>query len=328
MRILFVYQAPMTFVLKDLKILQGEHEVRPVRFRGLHDTPALVSGSIWADATFSWFGKLHSVFALLFSKVLGKKDVIVAGGDDVACEPEINYGMFAYWWKKWCPLFVFRYADLILSVSEFNRWETIHNAKANPAKVKLLYHGFDAAKWCAADGSAKDDLVLTVARVTDETLRKKGLDLFVRSAEQLPDIPFAIVGPWQGPAITRLRDIAPPNVTFTGGLFGEALVRVYSRAKVYVQASMHESFGCSLAEAMLCECVPVVSRRAALPEVVGKSGYYVDHLTPEGLGEQIRAALLAPPSRGKQARQRIQTMFPLETRREQLLGAVAELACH
>ncbi|MBC8485798.1 MAG: glycosyltransferase family 4 protein [Bacteroidetes bacterium] len=277
---------------------------------------------VWCDLTFSWFGKLHAFFSVLFSKIFGKKAIVVAGGDDVANVPEIKYGMFAYWWKKWCPLFVFKYADLILPVSKSNLLETIENTSADPARVKLLYHGFDAKKWQPLDWVLKENLVLTVGSITNETFRKKGLDHFVKSAMYLPDVHFVLVGPWHDSAINWLQEIASSNVIFTGGLYGEDLIRMYSRAKVYVQASIHESFGCSVAEAMLCECVPVVSNRAALPEVVGDCGFYVDNLNPENVAERIKEALYNSNDLGKKARERIRTYFPLEKRKRDLLRSI------
>lgn len=322
MKILFVHQSLMSFVQKDLNILQSAYQVRDLQFRELQDIPALVSGTLWADLTFSWFGKLHAFFAVLFSKMLGKKAIVVAGGDDVAYEPEINYGMFAYWWKRWCPLFVFRYADLILSVSESNRKEIIRNAKADPGKVELIYHGFDAQKWQIIDGIRKEKLVLTVGRITEETLPAKGLELFVRSAAYLVDVSFVLVGPSPDGTVNKLKAIASSNVTFTGVTPGEELLKMYSRAKVYVQVSVHESFGCSLAEAMLCECIPVVSRKAAIPEVVGNCGFYIEKLEPEDVAEKIKEALSVPEDLGKKARERIITLFPLEKRKKELFEAV------
>lgn len=323
MRILLVHQELSSFVERDLSILHTAHEVKAVEFRGLAGMPALARGTQWADLTFCWFGKLHAFFAVLFSKMLGKKAIVVAGGDDVAREPSIGYGMFSYWRKKWCPLFVFRYADVILSVSDFNRRETIQNARAHPHRVTLLYHGFDGQKWQRMPDVSKERMVLTVARITQERLTVKGLNLFVRSAAYLPNVPFFVVGPGTGEAVRRLESIAPSNVTFTGGLYGDDLIRMYSRAKVYVQPSVHESFGCSVAEAMLCECVPVVSRRAALPEVVGECGLYVDELTPDAIAGQVRSALRS--RLGRDARGRIIRQFPLAARRQQLLQAVEEV---
>ena len=323
MKILFVHQGLMSFVRKDLEILQSTHTVNELYFRGLHDLPKLIRGICWADMTFSWFGKINAFFAVLFSKFFGKKAVVVAGGDDVANELEIKYGMFSNWWKKWVPLFVFKYADLILPVSRFNLRETVENTHANPAKVKLLYHGFDPKKWQHLDVVQKEDLVLTVGQVTEETFRKKGLALFVRCAAYLPHVLFVLVGPWQDNAIERLREITSPNVTFTGGLYGDDLIRMYSRAKVYVQVSIHESFGCSVAEAMLCECIPVVSHRAALPEVVGDCGFYVDNLNPQSVANKINEAMAS--DLGQKARARIMQEFPSEKRREALLAAVGKI---
>jgi len=167
LKILLVAQRLDSWVEKDLEILQSAgHEVRVVQARGLRDVIAFLRGTLWADLTFSWFGKLHAFFTVFFSKLLGKKSLVVAGGDDVACEPEINYGMFTSWWKKWCPIFVFHYADFILSVSAVNQLETIKNAKADPSKTKLLYHGFNEQEWQPLNDVGKERLVLTVARVT------------------------------------------------------------------------------------------------------------------------------------------------------------------
>lgn len=326
MKILLVAQRLDSWVEKDLEILQSAgHEVRVVQARGLRDVIAFLRGTLWADLTFSWFGKLHAFFTVFFSKLLGKKSLVVAGGDDVACEPEINYGMFTSWWKKWCPIFVFHYADFILSVSAVNQLETIKNAKADPSKTKLLYHGFNEQEWQPLNDVGKERLVLTVARVNDETLIKKGLALFVQSARYLPNLSFVLVGPWEDDTIEQLKAISSTNITFTGGLYGKDLQLMYNRARVYVQASCHESFGCTVAEAMLCECVPVVSRRAALPEVVGDDGIYVDELTPTALAASIEEAF-QKPELGQAARQRVMHLFPLERRRQALLSVLSGFA--
>lgn len=241
----------------------------------------------------------------------------------MACEPEINYGLFTSWWKKWCPLFVFRYADLILNVSEFNRHEAIANAQANPATAKLLYHGFDAERFRPLPQVNKERLVITVGGVDWERLERKGYERFVRAASYLPKVRFALIGQSHDGAIDHLRKMAPDNVMFPGRVSDDGLLSWLSRAKVYVQASVHEAFGCSLAEAMLCECVPVVSRRAALSEVTGDCGFYVDDLKPRLLAAQIEKALAS--DLGHRARQRIVCEFPMAKRQAALLAAVEEV---
>lgn len=324
MKILFVCQDLSSFVKKDLNILKESFCVREIIFRGLRDIFGLLRGVIWADVTFSWFGKLHAFFAVLFSKILRKRSIVVAGGDDVACVPEIKYGMFCFWWKRWCPSFVFRYADFVIPVSRFSEKETLDNAKADPKKIKMIYHGFSSDLYEENTTFVKERIVITIGTVSSETIVKKGLRLFVESAKLLPDTKFLLIGPDKDGALGHLKETAPKNVEFLGGIYGENLVKICSRAKVYVQASVHESFGCSLAEAMLCECIPVVFNGSALPEVVGDCGYYANSFNPEEIAVKIKMAL-NDDVMGKRARERISQLFPLDKRRKKLLEVINSL---
>ncbi len=135
---------------------------------------------------------------------------------------------------------------------------------------------------------------------------------------------FFLVGAWLDDSIEYLKSIASPNVTFTGFLSDERLLDLLRKTSVYVQASTHEGFGCSLAEAMLCGCVPVVSDRGAIPEVVGDSGIYVSPLEAETVAKGIREATLVT-TLGARARNRVATLFPLEHRRRQLLESVEDM---
>lgn len=320
---LFVHQGRLSFVEKDLDILRQGYDVEELIFRGLQDVPLLWRRLRQADFTFCWFAKLHAFFAVLFSKLLGKRFIVVAGGDDVVCAPEIKYGTLAFWWKRWCPLFTLRYADLVSSISRYNMQDALDNARVDVSKVRLVYLGFESTRFVRQEGVPKEALVLSVGGVDWERLRRKGYEIFVRSAGYVPQARFVLIGKWYDGAIDHLRSVAPDNVLFTGWVSDAELLSWYSRAKVYVQASWHEAFGCSLAEAMLCECVPVVSRRAALPEVVGDCGFYVDELTPEAVAAQVEKALAS--DLGQRARERIVREFPLEKRREALLAAVHEV---
>ncbi|ENO12280.1 GDP-D-mannose dehydratase [Thermoplasmatales archaeon SCGC AB-539-C06] len=103
------------------------------------------------------------------------------------------------------------------------------------------------------------------------------------------------------------------------------LLGFYQRAKVYVQPSYHESFGIPAAEPMLCECIPVVTRRFALPEVVGEAGFYVPYGDEKATAEVIKKALNSPENFGGKARERIKKNFPLEKRERELVKIVNSL---
>ena len=322
MKILFIYQSLISFVKKDLEILKSAHTVKEVCFQGINSIPELWREIQWCDISFSWFGKLHAFWAILFSKLLKKRSIVVAGGDDVAYVPEIKYGMFSFWWKKWCPLFVFKYANIVLTVSDCNTGETISNAKVSRDKIKRIYHGFDQREFRKRENSRKENIVVTVGNISWEYLKRKGVELFARSALELKDTRFYLIGGWKDGSVEYLKSIAPSNVHLLGKVPDKELKMYLSRAKVYVQVSQHEGFGCSLAEAMLYECIPVVSRNGAIPEVVGDTGIYVDKLTPENVAEKIKYALSLPEDYGKKARNRIIEKFPSSRRRQEIVKAI------
>ena len=81
-----------------------------------------------------------------------------------------------------------------------------------------------------------------------------------------------LAGEWWDGTGERLAADAAPNVRVTGRLSDEDLDALFASSAVYVQASLHEGFGLSLAEAMLAGAVPVVTSAGALPEVVGETG--------------------------------------------------------
>ena len=147
----------------------------------------------------------------------------------------------------------------------------------------------------------------------------------MHAASHFPDVPFVLIGRWSHDgAIEFLKKIATPNVRFTGFLSDIELKQYLVRAKVYAQLSYHEAFGCALAEAMLHECVPVVTNQYALPEVVGDSGYLVPFGNIPKTVDAIRNALTDTDS-GKKARQRISHNFPLEKRRRELVSVIENL---
>ena len=141
----------------------------------------------------------------------------------------------------------------------------------------------------------------------------------------MPDVNFVLVGAWKDDTINYLRLIAPPNVTFTGWLSDEALLDYYRNATVYVQASLHEGFGMSVAEAMLAGCIPVVTGAGALPEVTGEFGISIPEAEPAVIAHAIEEALIRSDDVRTFVRQRILDRFPMRKRGQALERLIAPL---
>jgi len=114
----------------------------------------------------------------------------------------------------------------------------------------------------------------------------------------------------------------PENLEIVGRVTDAELLKYMQKSNVYVQVSAHEGFGCSMAEAMLCECIPVVTGRGAIPEVVGDCGYFVPFNDPPATAEAIKKAL-DDKENGNLARERIATKFPLSRREEAIISLIS-----
>jgi len=120
--------------------------------------------------------------------------------------------------------------------------------------------------------------------------------------------------------------MATPNVHLPGYLSNDELLRLYQRSQFYIQLSAHESFGISVVEAMLCECVPIVTDRYALPEVVGDSGIVVPYNDVMRVKDAIMDTGPAEiGSLGKNARNRALDNFTLDIRERKLIKILEEM---
>ena len=90
-----------------------------------------------------------------------------------------------------------------------------------------------------------------------------------------------------------------------------------------MQVSAHEAFGASLAEAMASGCVPVVTDKGAIPEVVGNAGIYVPYGDLRQLPQESLEALKSDT--GALARQRIENCFSSNEREVALWKTIEEL---
>ena len=322
-KVLFVAWHPyeVSWVHRDIEILRREFTVKVARFATFVDVLNVICQIKEVDVSFVWFGGKAAAITVFLSKLLRKKSIVIAAGADAARVPDIGYGMSLNPINRFFVQFSFQYADAVLAVSESTRIELLKNYHVNPEKVRVVYHGFDYEKY--KPKGKKENLVLTVGGISWGTLVKKGLETFIKATNYLNDVNFMLIGAYEDDSILYLKSIAGSNVKFTGFIPFPDLLGFMQKAKVYVQVSAHESFGCSLAEAMLCECVPVVTKRAALPEVVGDTGYYVPVDDPKQTARIIEEALFS--EKGSLARKRIIQKFSLQRREKELMMIIKNL---
>lgn len=326
-KILFVHSGNETFTKIDFEILEKYFHIED--FFVPHKFPKYFF-YYWvkikhSEAIFCWFGSWNSFWALLIAKLMRKPSVLIVGGYDVANVPEADYGNQRGGVMKWVTRGAMLLATRMFTNSNYSKEEIRRNIGNIADEIEVIYHGVpDPFKQISA--FAKKKMVLTVGGVDKANLLRKGLIHFTRAASELPDYEFVLVGGWIDNAINDLKNLATPNIKFAGRVSDEELNKLYEHASVYVQASAHEGFGMSVAEAMLAGCVPVVSRSGSLPEVVGDLGFIVESTEPSVLARAIRLADASSMEQRLLIRDRIINLFPISLRREKIVNLLSKIA--
>jgi glycosyltransferase involved in cell wall biosynthesis len=325
-RILYISNLKNPFIEIDYNILKARYDVRWLLIERRH--PRLMLDMLQAtrniDLVVAWFASWHSLPAFIAAQLRHIPCLLIAGGYDVASEPEINYGLRRGGLSKLISGQVFRLASRTLIFSNYAYQEALRNTPLKPEKTTEFYLGVpDEPEFMHP--VPKEPIAFTVGTIDAVTAWRKGIQPFVEAARYLPAVPFMVIGKPRDKYIEHLKEIATPNVQFTGFMSTADLIALRRRAKVYVQVSRHEGFGLAVAEAMLGRCIPVVSRYGALPEVVGNTGVCPADLQPETVADAIQSALISPDSQGEAGRQHILTHFPLEQRAQKLCQWVDEL---
>jgi glycosyltransferase involved in cell wall biosynthesis len=334
-RVLFVHDddpgAPLSsFFAHDLATLQKRFDVEVLSvfpYGRLH-LDAVKSAAAWravlrCDAVFAWFGTCAPVIAM--AAALRKPSLVIVGGSDVVYVPEIDYGLNpARKLQYELVLSGYRLATRILAFSRSSLNDLLSLRPALSAKSAALYLGVDTHAFRPA--GHKSPQVLSVSYISPKSIKRKGILTLLEAARRTPEISYRIGGRIQEEgAVQQILAAAPPNVTFLGSLSDPELLREMQAAKVYAQLSYHEGFGMAVAEAMACECVPVVTNRGSLPEVAGDVGFAVPVEDPEAAAVAFRAALAAGEERGQRARQRMVDLFDPAARERALYDALDQL---
>ena len=331
LKVLFIRQTKSSpFVEQDINILKQHYTVRIVdpviNRRRIWDTVksvySITTGVIWADLTYSWFAHLAILLTILLSKIFRKHSIVVIGGYEVAKVPEFNYGAMINKQAAIMVKLMLKYATIILAVSEFTKKEILQYT--NNQNIRLVYNGIDFNRF--TPGTIKEDIVLIVGPITKAQIDIHGLDVFINCASKLPTTRFIAIGVSEDALEYLVNSDIPSNVELLGFLPQQALIPYYQKAKVYCQLSFRESFGVSLAEAMLCECIPVVTKRGAMPEVVGNTGYYALFQDVDSTVQAIKKAKIS--NQGHKARDRVKRLFTVEKREESLINTIEEIVRH
>lgn len=351
--ILFINLIDSTFSREDIRILKKDFDVELLQFKRKRQEQRKNIPLLWfsqlfqlfkkapkADIIYGWFADFHMLVPVLFGKVFKKPVVISMGGFDCMNIPELNHGVYQSRWRAGIAKYIVRNATLLLPVTSqivrsknrYTLWPDLkefglkHEIPDLKTVIYPLPTGYDTNVWAFYDGE-REKSVCTVAHLdTERKIRVKGIDLFIQTANLMPEVQFYIVGVTDNmKKQLRVNFKAGSNLNFLPPVQPESLKKIYSESSVYAQLSRVEGLPNVVCEAMLCGCTPVGSRIFGIPEAIGEYGYLIDEPIPEKIVEVISKALDSTIEERWSARQHIIDKYRLQNREETLLKLIHAL---
>ena len=288
--ILYIYTARRSFVNADIALLEKHFATTTYHFKTdiKKATPLSFLRQFFYLLIYGWkfdilicfFAGYHSVLPAWFASLTGKQCILFLGGTDCFKYPSFTYGNFTKKWygKATCisahraSLLVPVSANLIQSKSSYypddpDDQGIYHWCHPLRTPYKVIPLEYNAQKFYRRDVPRKENSFISVAfGIEGTSFIRKGIDKMIMIAHQLPEYSFTIIG-------CEAKDfpvIIPSNVDVIPPVPYEQLPEYYSRHQYYLQLSIAEGFPSAICEAMLCECIPIGSDVAAIPDIISR----------------------------------------------------------
>jgi glycosyltransferase involved in cell wall biosynthesis len=283
-----------------------------------------------------WFGDYHAAVMVFIAKLMGKRSIIFAGGQETICYKELGKGVylkklrgsFVKYALRNCSLIIPNHESLVYHKNYFYNPEKPHidgikhYVKGIKGDIIVVHNGIDTSRINRDTAVTKDPkLVLTVGTMNKQAdFINKGFDLFIGLARRCKTLSFVMIGvksdylPWIEEQF-HISEIKNLKVIPSSPV--EVLNEYYNRASVYLQISITEGMPNSLGEAMLCECVPIGSNVNGIPDVIGNTGLLVYKRDLDELEKALNKAISM--NTGSEARDRMLENFSIEKREKHLI---------
>jgi glycosyltransferase involved in cell wall biosynthesis len=291
-----------------------------------------------SSLVFCMFAGYHSLIPVIFARMFNKPCIIVAGGIDAVSFPSVNYGnfnkfllsKFTAWSFKWCS-HIAPISDYLVDSeytyqdNDFKRQGFLYHVKELKTPYTVVYNGFETKHWFSENETRTRNSFLTIAaNLESESRRKiKGIDMVLEAAKLFPEHHFTIIGSKS----EHSNFVVPSNVTIIPFVPHHELRAIYCKHDFYLQLSMSEGFGNTLAEAMLCGCIPIGANAGAIPYIINKNGFILKRKDTNELKSVFLQAMNSDEKEAlrKLARQSILDRFSIEKRGEALYKIINTL---
>ena len=344
--LIYVYPQRSTFILRDIQILGAHFLVKESFFAVKRKSLVPVQFikqfffllfNLWhSKAVVCHFAGYSSLLPSILCKVFNKPCLIIVAGNDGAKFPDFNYGNYTRKLLGSVTGISLKYASQILPVHEslhYQNYDYYHGGapaqgysyfypKAKNVPFTPVYYGYDSNAFKPKkDGVRRSNSYITIGNLSDPyCFKRKGYDLVIELAKQLPESHFTLVG-WDG--LTPIE--IPPNVELLPFKSQHELIELFSTHQFYFQLSIMEGFPNALAEAMLCGCIPIGSDVSGIPYIISACGYILEKHTITHLLKLVASIDRSERNLSdlsERSRNRIKELFTYEIRCNKLIDRI------
>jgi glycosyltransferase involved in cell wall biosynthesis len=345
-KILYFYVKRSTFIGRDIEMLSQQYRVLEHQFdvKSKYMLPIafakqklfLFKHQSSAAATITHIAGYVSFLPALWTKLFNLPSLVIIAGTDGAKFPAIRYGNFNRRIMGWFTRMSYRMASHLAPVDESlvdvaytydpvgaPRQGYRHFCPELTTPSTVIHYGYDADEWPLTEFKRPPCSFITVIAGIDSeaVFMRKGVDLILEVAKLVPHATFTLVGAnIDNPLIQQVSE----NVRLHPVTDRIGLVELLNKHRFYLQLSLMEGFPNALCEAMLCGCIPIGSNVAAIPHIIGDTGYVLDRKDPAKLAELMLMAIQDESVTATATRQSIVQRFPSKDR----LDALASLIDH
>lgn len=328
MKILILKRGYTRFESNDIRFLSKTYDVEVFE-------PNLTNilRGLWlvykTDILFYWFPNDYKFLFTLVAFILKKKICVISGGQMATADTKkgrkyagVKYRLFYVTFARLSLVL----ADKVIAVSSYEQNNLFRYLPRK--RIQLLYNHISDFAEGYSNERKNENLIITITALDKTYFTRKGLDMFLELAANMPEKEFLIIGKVIDHELrNKINGLEIRNLKITGFVSDSVLRDLLNEASVYCQFSRQEGFGVALAEAIAFGCVPVTSSKGAIPEVSGSHGYSIDidNFDKEQTAQKVMLASKTEQDVRMNYSNHIREKFSRKTREKALLRILAEL---
>ncbi|MDO6724722.1 glycosyltransferase family 1 protein [Celeribacter halophilus] len=254
---------------------------RPKVLLELNIAPTLrLRGYAWEQLALSVAAPKSWLLSLCnLGPVLRSRQVIMIHDAQVFSQPESYSNLFRRVYHFLLPL-VARRARVVLTVSDYSRFELEKFGVVPPGKAVVIHNGVDHMGRILEDpnalarfGLSKGEYFLAIGSLAAH----KNLSMLIGAAKRRENksIPLIVAGGGNSEVFREAGLEGGEGIRFLGRVSDAELKALYSGARALMFPSKTEGFGLPPLEAMYCGCPVVATTGGAVPEICGDAAIYV-----------------------------------------------------